>query len=347
MACFSKDGPGRAYLGFLRDLALLQSDHFEVPQLRQIAGPTMSAAEFCATQAATWRAAHFEGSPLTELEAFEPTPSALDACNTALHQFAEAERERQRLLESTAGGLETDDAEPGSRWLAQHESSLHGLSAGARERLAVWSPLFREGERGPKLLEKLANLIEQVSKLDFEHHQDEFFELFIEMDPPDLLQWSRHAGRASRPAHSLLARLNPMRGLAIKKVNRQLKALAEAPTPERRQDFANMASLELALAPIRTAWKALCSPLSVAPQRPNVVTFHRMLREYHAELVEVAQAVSALSVCPFPEAARQAVAGSQLFGQFLPLVQGALARCRARQSSRKALAQLDGYLHGT
>lgn len=350
---------GLSYRNLIGELVGLESGAppLDFPALRQrlVAldiGSLTGLEESCAPLARYWLPAHYEDSPLAQLQAFATDKATLEAFEEAFHRFSRMEHERVAVLAEHPNSFDVDDPDPHRAWLDAHASSLVALSNDQRRRLARWLPMFRPAGRdteGCAHLIALRRLENQLQACDSAAYESRLSPVLSALPIAELKTIQSDTTEATAPA-SWWARLSPLRYLRQRRLTAFITAQGAPPGQESMIALLSAARLEQTWRPLRVELSSLHQTLgqSVIEEDSGPALAGRASNTLQ-QLEEVAELAQRLGQAPRASQLDSAVLTGQreALDQLLASFDAAFVRHAARRSSLEALLGLDDWIEPT
>lgn len=348
---------GLSYRALLGELIRLETPEppLEVPALRSTLERLDSSAlatleEEVAPLVRHWLPARSEGSALARLKPFAADPATLADFGQAFEAFAQAEALRCEVLVSRPAAFEVDDPAPHRQWLAAYGREFLDLADAERALLARWLKLFRAAPGQPlpggKIIDDLQQLRGALAACPMAQHDARLSPALSRAPVQRLAQLRALALEAMAPV-GFMARLNPLRYLRRRQLQRFLQGTGDSYSAERIAALAAAAQLELQLRPLRASWRALQSALQLPEATEEwVLELAPAVAASLHSLQHVATLAGHLAAAPSPERLDR-VAQSGMHAQFLQLYgayDSAFARCEARAASQQCLQRLESWM---
>lgn len=306
--------------------------------------------EACAPLARLWLPARYENSVLAQVQAFPTDKASLQAFDSSLRSFQEAERTRLQTLDSHPASFEVEDPAPYRAWLDGHVQSLLGLDDSHRHLLARWLPLFRshggETPQGDGLIQALEQLDLQLQQCDPAHYQASLSPALGSL-PPAELRALQNRTRSLIQGTSWLARLNPLRLVRRSKVLGFLAEQGESASEQRLPALLNAALLESQWRPLRHQLGQLHQVLGLGEVASDSgLALHPLVRNDLRQLQDMRALARGLAEAPRVDQVDAAILTGerQSLEALLAGYDAAFIRCNVRQLSLAALQRLGDWL---
>ncbi|CAH1387714.1 AAA domain-containing protein [Candidatus Nitrotoga sp. M5] len=299
-----------------------------------------------------WLPANFEGSPLVQLQPFEPDRATLSDFQAAFSRFVEVERIRCEVLLSRPASFEVDDPVSHQNWLGTHGHRFLQLSDPQRLFLARWLPIFRTSKQedtpGKEVLSGLAELIRELETCASQYYDQRLSPVLSKMQHSELKALMKRAAYVTRDV-PWFCRLYPIRFLRKKWLFSFLRRYG-AETHERIIALLHAGRLEEQWRPLRAdlakIYEVLQLPAISADAGP---TLHQDAKMTAATLAEVAHLAGLLASAPSRERMdATALEGScEAFLKLFATFDAAFARFEVRRASLSALNTLASWAEKT
>jgi len=268
---------GLSYRQLLGELIELEQGEppLEFPALRRKLaemdmGSLARLEEACAPLVRLWLPAHYEESPLAQLQVFAYDAATLQSFQDDLRRFDESETARLDVLQTHPAGFDVDEPTPHRNWLQGSAQALLDLSAGQRQRLARWLPLFRrpmagESDAGTDAISALVKLKRQFQQCESRDYSQQLSPVLSTLTSPELSRLMVQAERVLRTT-SWFAKLSPLHFFRGRQVNAFLRLHGDGhPDLPRVGVLFAAARLEISLRPLRAELAKLHEQLGLSP----------------------------------------------------------------------------------
>lgn len=328
----------------------------EVPSLRALLqrlniGQLATLEEEVAPAVRHWLPAKFEGSALSQLQAFSADLATLNEFREAFERFAGAEETRHQVLTARPATFEVDDPKPHQTWLTSYGNEFLHLTDEQREFLARWLPLFRDGTenepRGLKLIGELRRLRDSLFACRSQDSDGKLSPVLTKV-PLDRLEELRALTAEAVEPVGFFGRLNIFRMMRKARVTKFLESIGDTVVgSERMVRLLAAVQLEQSWRPHRKTAGQLHSELSLPALDSDAGT--TMLGTVTRTLTALqATATQAAHLLAAPWAQRMDAAAQtgsrdaflKLFAEF----DAAFARHQVRSDSLVALSALRSWM---
>lgn len=301
---------GTSYRGLLGELVVLRDTipaPIDAPDLRALLGDLDPSAltqlkEECGPLARLWLPAHFENSPLNDLEQFSADSSTLSAFDGDYWSFLQAETQRLEVLGRTPAATAVAAPEEFRLWADANVAAFRNLSTEERQRLSQWCPLFqgaRDQTQGDMLLAELRSIITGLEKLEERENEDSIRSLLMTLDDATLANAVNGTTYLLVPA-TIFSWLSPARWLRRAEMNRFCKSHELPPERSTWARLATSGKQEQAVRPWRTKLGSVSSSLGgkrEAPARMKRVALSHMASTLATQLGAVRDLVARRNEC--------------------------------------------------
>lgn len=327
----------------------------EVPALRAMLqrlniGQLATLEEEVAPAVRHWLPAKYEGSALSQLQAFAVDLATLNDFREAFECFAKAEETRHQVLTARPASFEVDDPKPHQTWLSSYGSGFLQLSDEQRAFLSRWLPLFRNPKGGEpaglKLIDDLRKLRDSLFACRSQDRDAKLSPTLTRVPTDKLEELRRLTAEAVNPV-GFFGRLNIFRMARKSRVVKFLQSVGDTTDSERMVKLLAAVNLEQEWRPLRKAAGQFHSELSLPALDADagssmLGTVTKTLGALQATAAQAAH----LQAAPWSHRMDSAAqAGSRdaflkLFAEF----DAAFARYQARSDSLRALLALKSWM---
>ena len=348
---------GLSYRTLLGELIRLEEGEpiLEVPALRPMLQPLnieqiVSLEEEVAPAVRHWLPAKFEGSALTQLQAFAADLATLNDFRRFFSNFVIAEESRHGVLNTRASSFEVEDPQPHRIWLSMYGNDFLQLEEEPRSLLAKWLPLFRESTEaalaGPGCIDALRKFKDGLNACRSQDYAPNISPALCRVDPATLKKLRSQTAEALEPT-GFFSFLNVFRTLRTRRVVHYLNSIGEQPTPVQMQVLLAAIDLEESWRPLRKGIADINGRLFLpAPDADAGLTMLTMVGTTLSALESVSGHADHLKVAPWAERMdKAALTGARdaflnLFAEF----DSAFARHQVRTDSQAALTSLKPWM---
>ena len=300
------DGSGLSYrllIGQLIDIEEHDVNLIDVPLLRGFLAhlnpkQITLIEESCSPLAKIWLESRFEENSLKNLKIFSSDNALVDEFTMALDAFIVKENRREELSQSTIS-FEIQDPSPHQDWVMTYDSLFKTVNW---ENISFWFHLFSPSSqsKGSESIKQLEDIKSSLNLLDFEKHDYQLSEKLIELSISKVKKWKALAKNAT-PSASFFNRINPLRLISYRRVQKFLTNLGETATLERVRHLKNAAELECQQRPIR---KKILKLLELFSQDKRSITslsineLKLIVDRLKDDLVLAEKGIHAIYACP-------------------------------------------------
>lgn len=340
----------RILLGQLIDLEDQEIKLIDVPALRRLLKDLdqkqlTTIEETCSPIGRIWLESCFEGNPLEKLNVFSPDSALVNEFVSSLFTFIDKEKKRDESVRQAAVSFDVEDPSPHQEWIKSNESLFNKVDW---KNISSWFQLFPQSglSKGNDFIQRLEELKAFLNALSLKDHDPALSIHLIHLPVSTLKKWLSWAKSASAPV-SFFSRLNPVRYVHSKWIQKTLTDLQENPTHEKIKQLQNAAGLELQQRPLReTVLEFSDSLYSERPASTSLfleelrLIVERMIRELYL----AQKGIQALYACPRQEEVEPiAKIGGSAYRDLISRYGKAFERHQARSQSIDALDRLSSF----
>jgi hypothetical protein len=302
-------------------------------------------ANSCASLAALWLPAKYEGNPLHGVRAFQPTPATCNAFEQTLGNLYHAARAHHDLLATGRPFVNAANPEPLRSWLGHEAENLEAVPSWLTEKAARLASLFPRTvgsqNAGSVLIAALEQLANRLARLDLGDHSTALHATILAMDIRSIKTWATMASDLDAAGLALRRSFSPWRAIRVWR-GRKLVGSAPLPiTPDPLIVLLRAARLEFALRHEREHFVGVMRQLGA----PTTLTAYSLtelqtvVAQLLAELRDVQRLVNAVTSCPLTRQAQTALRSGNpaAYAQMTSLATHSLAVADAREAIRRQL----------
>ncbi len=340
----------RILLGQLIDLEDQEIKLIDIPALRRLLKDLDQKQltfieETCSPIGGIWLESCFEGNPLEKLNVFSPDSALVNEFVSSLFAFIDKEKKRDEAVRQSTTTFDVEDPSPHQEWIKSHDSLFNKVDW---KNIASWFQLFPQNgqSKGTDLIQRLEELKASFNALNLKDHDSGLSANLIQLPISTIKKWLSWTKSATTPA-SFLSRLNPVRYLHCKWIQKVLTDLKETPTHERITQLQSAATLEIQQRPLRETTLELSDSL-YSERRISTPLFLKELRSMVdrmvGELYLAQKGIQALHACPRQEEVESiAKTGGSAYQDLISRYGKAFERHQARSQSIDALDRLSPF----
>ena len=259
--------------------------------------------------AVVWRKARYEESPLTPLAHFETDESVVEDFLESARTLLAAEETRNEMLASGTRFFDFTAAEAVTRWLEKYESEMRRYPPSTFGAITEWKHLLKP-EQGlntnpvARFSDWLGNLDASLESLPI---PEEFYNWLATQEDKILRRMTKDAARIAEVPYSFLAKKNPARWLAGRRISSCLNSVLGAPTALFPAEIVETIALEMTTREARAQVDGWQRALGETPSasKKSLPAFRDLVREMRTRLATPLAAAKCLADCPSPEIAEE------------------------------------------